>query len=548
MEIQSFLPDPLGLNCIGMQLDRGGVVLELAPATPTALCPACGQPARRVHSRYTRFLADLPLMGTPARLHLRVRRFFCDTPACPRRTFVEPMFTVAGHHARKTSRLSQALCRIGLTLGGNAGSRLAGRLGMSASGDTILRLVRRAPPQAQPVVTVLGVDDWAWHKGLRYGTILCDLERHRPVDLLPERSAEDLSHWLTAHPGVHVISRDRGSYYMQGATSGAPQAVQVADRFHLLCNLREALVRALERYRPELKNAAQIAAVSQPRPPPPVLEALPIPAGPAAPPSRAQQAKEASRSRRMERYNQVVALHEQGVSLRGIALRMKMHFGTVRRFLHAGQFPERAVRKYARRTDRFVDYLRQRWEEGCHSAAQLARELAEHGLNGSYDAVRRRVAPWRMPGSPHTTGRKPVPKESSPIRPPSPNQASWLLLGNSEDHSTEENAFVEALWQQCPKLKNGTEMAQEFTRMVHDRKADLLEGWIERMHGAGIPHELAVFADGLLQDHEAVKAALTLEWSNGQVEGQINRLKMIKRQMYGRAGFDLLRQRVLDTG
>lgn len=347
---------------------------------------------------------------------------------------------------------------------------------------------------------------------------------------------------------IRLVSAARVCNSTGGAKSGAPQAVQVADRFHLLCNLREALVRALERYRPELKRAAQTASACQPQPPPPVPEALPIPAGPAAPPSRAQQSKEASRSRRMERYNQVVALHEQGVSMRGIAHRMKMHRETVRRFLRAGQFPERAVRTYARRTDRLVDYLRQRWEEGCHNAAQLARELAEHGLNGSYDAVRRRVAPWRVPGSPHTTGRKPVPKEPSSIRPPSPNQASWLLLGRPEDRSAQESAFVEALWQQCPKLKSGTEMAQEFARMVHDREVDSLEGWIERTHEAGIPHELAVFADGLLQDHEAVKAALTLEWSNGQVEGQINRLKMIKRQMYGRAGFELLRRRVLSTG
>ena len=547
MEIHPFLPDPLGFCCTRMQLDRGGVALELVPVTSTALCPACGQPACRVHSRYTRLLADLPLMGTPARLQVRVRRFFCDTRTCPRKTFVEPVSTVAGNHARKTGRLSQALCRIGLALGGKAGSRLAGRLGISASGDTILRLVRRVPSQALPVVSVLGVDDWAWHKGRRYGTILCDLERHRPVDLLPERSAADLSNWLTAHPGVHVISRDRGSYYMQGATSGAPQATQVADRFHLLCNLREALVRALERYRPEMKNASQAAGACQPQPPQPIVAVMPALAAPVATPTRAQLAKAASRSRRLERYEQVVGLHQQGIPMREIARRMEMHRGTVRRFLRAGQFPERALRKYAKRTDRFADYLRQRWEEGCHNAVRLAKELVEQAFQGSYSAVRRRVAAWREPGSPHTRGPKPALKEQSPPQPPSPNQAGWLLMENPEDRSAEENEFVDALWQQCPQLKNGTEMAQEFARLVHDRRADLLEGWMERTHGAEVPHELAVFADGLLQDHEAVKAALTLEWSNGQVEGQINRLKMIKRQMYGRAGFDLLRQRVLNT-
>ena len=545
MEIQPYLPDPFGFRCTCMQLDRGGAVLDLVPVTATAFCPACGQPSLRVHSRYIRLLADIPLMGTPAQLQVRVRRFFCDTLACPRKTFVEPVSTVASSHARKTNRLSQALCRMGLALGGNAGSRLAGRLGMSASGDTILRLVRRAPSLPLPTVSVLGVDDWAWHKGLRYGTILCDLERHRPVDLLPERSAEGLSNWLTAHPGVHVISRDRGSYYMEGATSGAPQATQVADRFHLLCNLREALVRALEQYRPEMKRAAQAAGVCQPRPPQPVVEAAL--AAPVATLTRAQLAKEASRSRRLERYEQMVGLHQQGVPMREIARRMGVHRGTVRRFLRAGQFPERAIRKYARQTDRFANYLRRRWDEGCHNAARLAKELEEQGFNGSYYAVCRRVAAWREPGSPHTRGPKPAMKEQSPPHAPSPNQASWLLLRSPEDLSAEEKTFVDALWQQCPQLKIGAEMAQEFARMVHDREAGLLEGWIERTHGADVPHKLAIFADGLLQDCEAVKAALTLEWSNGQVEGQINRLKMIKRQMYGRAGFDLLRQRVLNT-
>jgi len=548
MEMDLLLPEPAGLSCIGAQLDPGTVTLELDPAASTAACPTCGLPARRVHSRYTRQMEDLPWAGTPARLRVRVRRFFCDTLTCPRRTFVESLAPVADPHARKTLRLSQALCHIGLAVGGQAGARLAGHLGMATSGDTILRLIRRTPVLSPPVVTVLGVDDWAWHKGHRYGTILCDLERRRPVDLLPERSAEGLSTWLTSHPGVHVISRDRGQYYAQGAKSGAPQALQVADRFHLLCNLREALMRALERYRSEMKTAARAAAASQPQPPPPAPEALPASGGPAAQPSSAQQAMEASRSRRLERYKQVMELHQEGIPMREIARTMGMHRGTVRRFLRAGQFPERAARKYTRQIDPFADYLRQRWEEGCHNAAQLAKELAQRGFRGTYSAVRRRVIAWRTPGSPHTRGPKPIPKAPSPPGPPSPNQASWLLLSGPEDRSSEENAFVEALWQQCPKLKIGTEMAQEFTQMVHDRKVDSLEGWIERTHEVGIPHELAVFADGLLQDHAAVKAALTVEWSNGQVEGQINRLKMIKRQMYGRAGFELLRRRVLSTG
>jgi len=548
MEIRLFLPDPSGLRCDRARVAEGAVTLEISSTASTAPCPTCGRPSGRVHSRYTRGLEDLPWMGTPVRMRLEARRFFCDSPTCPRKTFAEPVPRMAAAHARKTCRLSQALCQIGFALGGQAGSRLAAQLHMPASGDTLLRLVRRAPSGPMPTVTIAGVDDWAWRKGRRYGTILCDLERHRPVDLLPERSAEALSSWLKAHPGVRVITRDRGSYYAQGASSGAPQAVQVADRFHLLCNLREALVRALDRRYPDLRKAASAAAACQAQPPQGVAEVLPTPPAPSPPASGARQAKGASRSRRLERYEQVVGLHQQGISVRDIARQMRMHRGTVRRFLRAGQFPERAVRRYVRQTDRFVEYLRQRWEEGCHNATQLTRELTERGFGGSYSMVRRCLSAWRKSDCPHTSGPKPVAKPACPVQPRSPNQTAWLLLRHPEDCSAEENAFLEALWQQCPELKHGTEMAHQFARMVHDRQADSLDGWIERTCGADVPHELTVFAEGLLRDYEAVKGALSLEWSNGQVEGQVNRLKMIKRQMYGRAGFALLRQRVLNAG
>ena len=545
METQLLMPDGAGVRCDVVRFNPGTVTLNVTATESAVLCPDCGQPSRRIHSRYTRTLADLPWMGTPVRMQLRIRRFFCETPTCSRGTFAQSMAALAQTHARKTCRLAQALCRIGLALGGQAGSRLAGLLNMPASGDTLLRLIRRAPSVPLPSVNVLGVDDWAWHKGLRYGTILCDLERHRPVDLLPERSAEDLSNWLIAHPGVHLIARDRGGCYAQGARTGAPQAMQVADRFHLLCNLREALMRALDRHHHDLREAARIAAASYPQSVQPVAQSVSV--TPASPPSDGQQAKEVSRSRRLERYDRVMELHRQRISTRQIARQMGMHRGTVRRFLRAGQFPERAARKYIRRTDRFVEYLRQRWEQGCRNAKQLARELAQQGFDGSYSLVRRRVAAWRELGSAHIPGAKPTAKHLPPVQHYSANQATWLLLEDAEDRTVEENVFVEILWQQCPKLKAAAETAQEFAMMVHDRKAELLDGWITRTHGSQVPHEFGIFADGLKRDFEAVKAALSLEWSNGQVEGQINRLKMIKRQMYGRAGFDLLRQRVLNA-
>ena len=546
MDIYPFLPDSLGFRCAGVRIEPDHVILELVSTSRQASCPACGRPAYRIHSRYTRTLADLPCMGTSVSLHLRVRRFFCETPACPQQTFAERLPGVAAAHARKTERLTQALVRIGLSDGGEAGARLSAHLAMPVSGDTILRLVHRMPVPAGETLAVLGVDDWAWRKGQRYGTLLCDLERHQVVDLLPERSADTLASWLRSHPGISIISRDRGSYYAQGARQGAPQARQVADRFHLLCNLRQALVRLLDRHIPDLREAARIWAESPPPSlasgtgPEPVAENLSL--------TRAEQAQAASRTRRQERYEQVVALHRQGISVRQIARQLGMHRGTVRRYLRAGQLPQRAFRWYPRQTDPFVDYLRQRWQEGCRNARQLTQELRQRGFGGSYDRVRRRVAAWRSEDDPPTRGAKAKPKASQPVQRPSSRQVAWWLLRTTEDRSSEEQAFLESLWQQCPQIKLATDLAQAFTQIVRERQVERLAEWMLKTHESEAPRELAAFADGLQQDIDAVNAALSLEWSNGQVEGQINRLKSIKRQMYGRAGFELLRRRVLKIG
>jgi transposase len=552
MEIRPFLPDPAGLACTRIEIDQGRVTLELAATSTAAVCPTCGQPSRRVNSRYVRTLGDLPWMGLPVRLRLWVRRFFCDNPACPR-TFAERLSAVADDHARKTVRLSQTLRQIGLALGGSAGARLASRLAMPASGDTLLRLVRRTPVEPVATVAVLGVDDWAWRKGQRYGTVLCDLEQHQVVDLLEDRSAEHLADWLTGHPGTEVISRDRGGIYAEGARTGAPQAVQVADRFHLLCNLREALIRLLDRHHRQVEQVARAAAAVQPSSPaaviqqpsaadPPSDSATCQPPGAGAPP-----AAETSRSRRLQRYTQMVELHAQGLGMRQIARQMGLHRSTVRRFLNAGGFPERASRQYVRQLDRFADYLRQRWEQGCHNAAALARELAQQGFKGSGYAVRRYVAAWREPSNPSAAQGEPS-RRHSVIERPSSNRVAWLLLGYPVDRPPEEQAFAEALRQQCPEIGLAAELAQQFAAMVHERKGELLDDWLAKAGEPAAPSELRNFASGLKRDYKAVKAALTLQWSNGQVEGQINRLKFLKRQMYGRANFDLLRQRVLNTG
>ena len=238
--LTSFLPD---FAVLAAQDTASALVVE-ACATPTARpCPTCGRPSTRVHSRYTRQARDLPVIDRPVRLLLRMRRFFCDAGTCPRRTFAERLPDFVPVRARRTLRLTDALGAIGFACGGAAGARLATHLRMPTSGDTLLRILRATPAREVLPPTVIGIDACAMRKGRVYGTIVVDLERRQPVDLLPDRTAATVTAWLEVRPAVAVVARDRSPEYTRGVSAGAPQATQVADRYHLLTSLREALVR-----------------------------------------------------------------------------------------------------------------------------------------------------------------------------------------------------------------------------------------------------------------------------------------------------------------
>ncbi len=535
-------------ECEKISLFPNLVVIHVSSALTTAHCPLCSQLASRIHSHYERRLADLPWQGIPVRLRCRIRRFFCDNPACPRRIFAERMPDITQVYAHKTCRLTAALRHIGLVCGGEAGTRLACRLGMIASPDTLLHIVRRTPMSPMITPRVLGVDDWAFLRGQRYGTILCDLELHRPVDLLPERSAEAFRQWLTDHPGVEIISRDRGDFYIKGATTGAPHAIQVADRWHLLHNLRESLLRLAERYGQKIKAAAQAAAWQHKTPPHEVVKVVSNANlnSASARPTRADQLKEARWERRRKQYEQAMELHRQGITQREIARQTGIHRGTVRKWISAGEFPERAYRRYRSGTDSFLRFLRQRWHEGCHKAAQLFRELKQRGFHGSYHMVRRRVAHWRRQSRDlaAVSGQTNYQLREA-MKRPSSRRVSWLLLKKSSALTTEEHAFLTSLIEQCRPLAKVRDLAQLFVEMVKERKVEDLDAWRDLSCSSDVPVELRHFAQGLGNDLPAVKASLSLPWSNGQTEGQVNRLKLIKRQMFGRAKFDLLRQRFL---
>jgi transposase len=533
--VQALLPDPVSLKLkLVQQQGEGRVLIVVAAAGVSARCPECEHSSQSVHSRYFRVLKDLPWQGSTVRMRLEVRRFRCGYRDCRRVTFAESLPLVVRKYGRQTNRFSETLRLIGYVLGGEGGARLSRRLGMLTSPDTVLRRLKNGPSVPVKGVKVIGVDDWAWRKGQSYGTILVDLEQHTPIDLLPERSAESLAAWLRLHPGTRIVSRDRASLYAEGAARGAPQATQVADRFHLLCNLTSAVERVLEQKRPALATSEPVVL---PIPEPVQADCT------GAVPTRTEEMQERRRQKRLARYNEVIALSGDGMSQQGISRTLHIGRKTVRRFLRAGQFPERAIaRRKPPRVNAFKDFLNQRWAEGCHNATTLWHEIQTQGYAGGRSMVACFVAGLRTQESKYS--RRTPPARQQKARPPSPRQAAMLLARSIEKLKPDEQQLLAQLTAACPEVSMLHALTQGFANVFRSKRREALHNWLAEAKASGLP-EINRFCDGLLRDAAAVTAAVILPWSNGQVEGQIHRLKLVKRQMYGRAQFKLLRCRVL---
>jgi transposase len=381
------------VNCIPFEIagfrirtvesHEGGFTVVADAETGEATCPHCQESSQHIHSDYTRSPQDLPSSGRPVRLVLHVRRFRCQNPACSAVTFCERLPKVVAPSAQRTRRLTQSLSRPGLAQGGQAGARLSHRIGMTASRNTILRSVRQTGLPSVPTPRVLGLDDFALRKGQVYGTLVVDGETHRPVDLIRERTSDAVAAWLKARPGIELITRDRSTEYARGVTEGAPQAVQVADRWHLLTNWREALERLLNRLHSELARLP----LSPDTPP---AAAVQRPALDSQGPSR-RAAFHVNRARRYARYQTVRTLLAQGMSKQQIAKQLGITRRTVQTFAQADTYPEKALPPPVKSIlDPYTPYLHQRLSEGCSNSSQLWREVQAQGFPGS----RALVASW----------------------------------------------------------------------------------------------------------------------------------------------------------
>jgi len=558
MRSKTLIPDPSVITIVRIVPNDSDIVLVARTRRSAVPCPLCGQSATRVHSWYSRSLRDLPWQGLTVRMELHTRRWFCDNPCCPRRIFTERLPTVAAPFSQRTTRLATIVLIFGVAVGGAPGARLLAALGIPINGVTLLRAVMGTTVPDAGAPHVLGVDDWCRRKGRTYGTILVDMEAHRPLDLLLGREAAPLAQWLGDHPDVEIICRDRAGAHADGARQGAPEAMQVADRWHLLKNLGEDLERLLQRLHPALTETAhtlteraRAAALQAVEADP--SDAFPIPSssatGESPRPTRMQQDQQCRRDRRLARYEAVVDLHRQELGVRAIARQLRIGRRVVRHYLATPAFPERAPNR-PRRTllTPYEPYLRMRWEAGCQNAAALWRELRTQGFTGTESFVRQQVQRWRVtpgqPGKPARTnrgsghGRGAMPP---PIRVVSPRQAVWLFLRDDADLTEGQRAYRAELLDCCPDVATALPLVAAFQQMMRSHDQQALTDWLTAAERSEL-REFRDVAGGLRRDYGAVAAAVTSEWSSGQVEGQVTRLKLVKRSMYGRAGFPLLRQ------
>ncbi|MEU6759768.1 ISL3 family transposase [Streptomyces sp. NPDC046685] len=485
-------------------------------------CPDCGRFADRIHDRYQRRLKDRPLAEQGFVIRLTVRRFICGSADCPRRTFAEPFSQLAAPHARFTRRLNHALERVGLALAGRAGARLAAQLGFGAGRMTLLRRVMALPDPQLSTPRVLGVDDFAIRRGQTYATVLTSVYDHRLVDVLPTREGGPLAAWLIRHPGVEIICRDRAGAYADGARRGAPEAVQVADRFHLWQGLGRAVETCVAAHRDCLRNPSPGTMLQQA-----TRLTFGRPQDDSEPVGRRAERKKAA-------HTLVHELLAQGHSRRAIARHLSWGLNTVLRYANAVRWQDtiRENRPRPSRLDPYKPYLERRFAEGCTSVTRLHSELVANHAPVTYQMVRAHIATLR--GAP----------ADAPPRPPSVRQVTGWLTRHPTTLTEQDRAGLKEVLARCPELDKAARHVRDFGEILTNRLGSTLPTWIDAVDASQLPG-LTGFALHLHRDLDAVTAGLTLDWSSGSIEGAVNRIKKIKRQLYGRAGFDLLRKMIL---
>jgi transposase len=474
MEGTSLFSLPEGMQVSQIQIIDNRIVVEIIATAPTSCCPLCSEPSESIHCHYRRVLRDVPCAGRRVQLFLTVRKFSCRNPLCQRKVFAERIPTFVEPWARMTIRYCQQITSIGLATCGKGGTRLAARLGIQTTRQTILRRIMDLPDPLSRSILFLGRDDFSFLRGYRFGTILVNLESHRVVDLLPDRKADAAASWMRQHPDLMAVSRDRGGEYASAAREGAPQAIQCADRFHLIKNLGEAveglLARHLAAYRkkeaqatPDEQASVWLSKSSTRRSP------------------RLEQLQRARREERLARYEQVIALRKQGLSYQAMANRVGMGASTVQSWLAVETFPERKPREQGNKLDRYLPYVAERWAQGCHNIAQIYQELLARGYKGSYASVYGNLV-RSLPA-----GRK-FPSDENTLRPVPilSRQGAFLFLRRTEKLEAKAQETLVMLRQIHPEVDLAYDLVQQFVQMLRTRMGEYLDAWLDQVANSNL--------------------------------------------------------------
>jgi transposase len=468
---------------------------------------------------------------------LTVKKFFCRETSCKRKIFTERLPDLIEVSSRLTKRLRQAVQAIGFASCGKGGEHLSSKLGIRVSDTTLLWSLSLLPVPAIGKVRIIGIDDFAWRKGHRYGSIIVDLQSHKILDLLPERTVESVIAWLEAHPDVEVVSRDRGGTYVEGATRGAPLAVQVCDRWHLIKNLGDAVEAFLIRKRVRIPaEPLQEASVEDESP-----------KSTETTPRKLSHHEELSQQRlkaRQEICQLAKDLHAKGWSIHAIAKHLDRERTTIRKYLKVeGVWQPTQRRPGKSLLDPYRESILALWEQGCHNGQHILRTIQAQGYGGSDTLLRAFVTQLRK----QLPGKALEDSQVSPVfrtKVNTPREIRWLLAKHRDELTDEERSDLDRLLQASEEVRAIRSLLHTFLNIIRQRKSEQLRPWMEAAMNSGIP-ELTSFVAGVERDYDAVKSALRLPWSQGITEGKVNKLKTVKRVMYGKAGFALLRQRLL---
>lgn len=536
---QFILPSDVQLKAATISVLNDVIYIHASVCQTGSSCPICHKNSNRIHSKYVRKLSDLPISGFMARIVLIARKYFCDNPECGRKIFTERFDCEIRPYYRRLIRSNDLLSRLALELGGNMGSIISRYIKIPVSPSTILRMLKRLDIQAKTVTSgIIGVDDWAFKKGSTYGTVIVDLQNREVIDLLPDREADTLAEWLKGHQEIQMVSRDRYGPYALGIKKGAPQSCQLADRFHLLMNLGEATKKVFQSKGKELKEAFTLYNNLEKQKQDPIVQVCENP----------QKLIEQDNCvhlgnisiKRQYTFDKVKELQQAGHSIKAIARALNISRKTIRKYINQEMLTKRQT-TLSSNFDAFIGFLLNE-NNRSKTYRELHDTIRKMGFNGKYSHFCCNMNEIWNKEYP-TIPRSILPTNPGLIKTWSSTKLSQMLYTDNDQLKSTDKIFLKVLFEKCPEIKHMGMLVKKFKKLFQQKEDGYLKLWIEEASKPA--SNLKNFAKNIAKDFDAVNNAVVSTYSNGQVEGQINRLKNIKRKMYGRASFELLRKMVL---